>query len=51
VSVLDSSVSECGSVVGFREHSNEPLSFIEVGEFLDKLRKYQLFKENSAPWS
>jgi hypothetical protein len=38
-------------VVSFHEHSNEPLSFIEVGELLEKLKKYQLFKEGPAAWN
>lgn len=33
-------------MVGYCEHSNDPLSYTKGREFVDQLNKYQLCKDN-----
>jgi len=43
--------SGCGLVVGFCEHSNEPLDSLKGREFIDQLSDTRLPEENCPPWS
>jgi hypothetical protein len=38
-------------MVAFFENESEPPGSIKCEEFLDYQRKYQLLKNDSAPWS
>ena len=48
---LDRAGSGQDQVVDTCECDNEPSGSIKCGEFLDYLKKYQLLKKDSAPWS
>ena len=49
--VVDRSSPGQGEVAGCCECGNEPSGSIKRGEFLEQLRKCQLLRKDSAPWS
>jgi hypothetical protein len=38
-------------MAGSFEHGNESSSSVKGGEFLDRVRNYQIARKNSAPWN